>query len=153
MRFYFTYIFGNAGTIIRIGEDQYYNRKIEKTLERFISRRFEGVALQYFHRMAVEGKIADIEDFGSYWYDDPETKTNGEFDCVIKRSGDFYDFFECKYFDRPMTFKECEQEKHQLMNMKGIEVSRIGFVCTGGFEKEDEREGFVFIDGDGLYKK
>ena len=106
MRFYFTFIFGNAGTIVRIGENQYYNRQIEHTIIQFISRRFEGITLQYFHRMSIQEKCPDIEDYGSYWYDDPKTKSNGEFDCVIKRTGDLYDFYECKYFDRPMTLPE-----------------------------------------------
>ena len=88
--------------------------------EQFVSRRFEGIALQYFHRMAVRGKMPDIGDFDSYWYDDPVNKTNGEFDCVIKRTGNLYDFYECKFFDRLMTLQECEQEKDQLQKMQGI---------------------------------
>ena len=151
MRFYFSFIFGAAGTITRIGEDQYYARNIEETLEQFISRRFEGITLQYFHRMAVQGRYPDIEDFGSYWYDDPVNKTNGEFDCVIKRTDDRYDFYECKFFDRPMTLKECEQEKKQLQEMKGIEVSCIGFVCCGGFDFENETE-FNLIEGKEMYQ-
>ncbi len=151
MRFYFSFIFGVAGTITRIGEEQFYNRNIENFLEQFISRRLEGLTLQYFHRMAVMGKYTDIEDFGSYWYDDPVAKTNGEFDCVIKRTGELYDFYECKYFDRPMTLKECEQEREQLSHTQGIEVSKIGFVCTGGFDFEDNHE-FVLVDGDCLYQ-
>ena len=83
MRFYFSFIFGAAGTIARIGEEQFYSRNIENALEQFISRRLEGLTLQYFHKMAIMGKYADIEDFGSYWYDDPATKTNGEFDCGL----------------------------------------------------------------------
>ena len=151
MRFYFSFIFGTAGTIARIGEEQYYTRNIEETLEQFISRRFEGITLQYFHRMAVREKYPDIEDFGSYWYDDPVNKTNGEFDCVIKRTGDLYDFYECKFFDRPMTLKECEQERSQLQKMQGIEVSGIGFVCAGGFDFESKTE-FILIDGKALYQ-
>ncbi len=151
MRFYFSFIFGVAGTITRIGEEQFYNRNIENFLEQFISRRLEGLTLQYFHRMAVMGKYTDIEDFGSYWYDDPVAKTNGEFACVIKRTGELYDFYECKYFDRPMTLKECEQERDQLSHTQGIEVSKIGFVCTGGFDFEDNHE-FVLVDGDCLYQ-
>lgn len=53
MRFYFSFIFGRAGTIVRIGEDQYYAVNIEESLVHFISRRYEGITLQYFHRMAV----------------------------------------------------------------------------------------------------
>ena len=150
MRFYFTFIFGRAGNIIRIGEEQFYGRNIETILGQYISRRLEGITLQYFHRMSLLGKYPDIEDFGGYWYDDPETKTNGEFDCVIKRTGEHFDFYECKYFDRPMTEAECRQEKRQLENIKGISVSNIGFVCTGGFDF-DSTDEFILVDGNGLY--
>lgn len=150
MRFYFTFMFARTGTIARIGEEQYYSRNIQVPLEEFVSRRLEGIALQYFHRMSVQGRYADIEDFGSYWYDDPGTKTNGEFDCVIERSMKRYDFYECKYSDRPMKLAECMQEKEQLENIRGIDVSKIGFICSGGFAfKEDH--GFVLIDGNMLY--
>ena len=149
MRFYFTFIFGKAGTIARIGEEQYFGRNIAAALEQFISRRFEGIALQYFHRATLLGKYPDIDDFGSYWYDDAATKSNGEFDCVI-RCGEQYDFYECKYFDRAMTLEECQEEKAQLDNIKGINVSGVGFVCTGGFSF-DSSDDFVLIDGKELY--
>ena len=149
MRFYFTFIFGKAGTIARIGEEQFYNRKIDAVLEQFVSRRLEGIALQYFHRAVMQGLYPDIDDFGSYWYDDPATKTNGEFDCVI-RCGEHYDFYECKYFDRPMTIDECRQEKEQLDSIKGITVSGVGFVCTGGFDFANA-DDFEMIDGATLY--
>lgn len=152
MRLYFSFIFGVAGTISRIGEEQFFNRNIEKNLDQFISRRLEGLALQFFHRMSLMGKYANIDDFGSYWYDDPTTKTNGEFDCVIKRSGELYDFYECKYFNRPMSLSECNKERDQLKNIKGIKVSKIGFVCTGGFAFDDNQE-FILIDGNFLYQK
>ena len=149
MRFYFTFIFGKAGTIARISEEQFYNRNIDAVLEQFVSRRLEGIALQYFHRAAMRGLYPDIDDFGSYWYDDPATKTNGEFDCVIRR-GELYDFYECKYFDRPMTIDECRQEKEQLDSIKGITVSGVGFVCTGGFDFANA-DDFEMIDGAMLY--
>lgn len=152
MRFYFSFIFGVAGTISQIGEEQFFNRNIEKNLDQFISRRLEGLTLQFLHRMSLMGKYANIDDFGLYWYDDPTTKTSGEFDCVIKRSGELYDFYECKYFNRPMSLSECNKERDQLKNIKGITVSKIGFVCTGGFAFDDNQE-FILIDGNFLYQK
>ena len=150
MRFYFTFIFGKAGTITRIGAEQFSRIKIDPLIDQFISRRFEGIALQYFHRMSVAGKIPDIEDYGSYWYDDPDTKTNGEFDCVIKRVGDKYDFYECKYYDRTMTQEECDLEKKQLSEIKGIDVSGIGFICSGGFAFKNSTE-YDLVSGDDIY--
>lgn len=152
MRFYFSFIFGAAGMIARIGEETFYDRTMEAVLGQFVSRRLEGLTLQYFHRMSVLGKYTDIEDFGTYWYDDPVTRANGEFDCVIRRTGERYDFYECKYYDRPMTRQECEQEREQLRHTKGIEVSGIGFICTGGFDFRDTSE-FLLIDGDSLYRE
>ncbi|MBR4158022.1 MAG: AAA family ATPase [Oscillospiraceae bacterium] len=150
MRFYFSFVFGTTGTIARIGEEQYYSRYIGEKLEQFISRRFEAITLQYFHRLAVQGKYPDIEDFGAYWYDDPAKKMNGEFDCVIRRAGDLYDFYECKYFDRPMTQKECEQERKQLQEIQEIEASGVGFVCAGGFDFQSKGE-YILIGGEDLY--
>lgn len=70
---------------------------------------------------------------------------------MIKCTGDLYDFYECKYFDRPMRLKECEQEKDQLRKMQGIEVTEIGFVCAGGFDFECKTD-FIRIDGVSLYQ-
>ena len=72
-----------------------------------------------------------------------------EFDCVIRRR-EQYDFYECKYFDRPMTLEECRQKKAQLDKVKGIEVSGVGLICTGEFDFEGA-EGFTLIDGNALY--
>lgn len=150
MRFYFSFIFGKAGIIIRIGKEQFYRRNIELTIEQFISRRLEALSLEYFHRLSEMGEYDDIDDYGSYWYDDSTAKTNGEFDCVIKRTGGKYDFYGCKYFNRPMRKSECEEEQVQLRNIQGINEARIGFVSTGGFDFRDER--LMLVDGKDLYR-
>ena len=149
-RFYFAFLFGKNGTLSRIGDVQFFRRNIEPQLEQFISRRLEGVALEYFHRLAVAGGLPEVEDFGSYWYDDPVTKTNGEYDCVLVREGEQYDFYECKYFDRPMTIEECIREEAQLRGVRGIQVSDIGFVCTGGFASP-ESDRYRLVGGEDLY--
>ena len=45
-----------------------------------------------------------------------------------------------------MTLEECDKEKEQLEKIQGIEVSGIGFVCSGGFSFDDENR-FDLIDG------
>ncbi len=150
MRFYFAFIFGRAGTITRIGPEQYYKRYFGDNLREFISRRFEGIVLEYFHRQAVSGEMSDIEDFGSYWYDDPVSKKNGEFDCVVKSAGDSYDFYECKYYDRKMTADECELEERQLVEIRGISVDRVGFVSIEGFSPKKIKD-YILVDGKMLY--
>ena len=64
-------------------------------------------------------------------------------------------FFSEKVF-RDLTniigqIQECEQEKDQLQKMQGIKVTRIGFVCAGGFDFESKTE-FHLIDGEALYR-
>ena len=87
----------------------------------------------------------------NYWYDDPKTKSNGEFDCVIKRTGDLYDFYECKYFDRPMTLPEYEHEQKQLDSVDEIKVDHIGFVSIEGFDFEN-KNNYILIEGNDLYQ-
>ena len=72
--------------------------------------------------------------------------------CVIKRTGERYDFYECKHYKRPMTLEECEQEKEQISRMQGIKASGIGFVCTGGFTFGNE-QGYALIGGNQLYQE
>ena len=151
MRFYFAFIFGNTGIIARIGESQFYDRNIKERLSQFISRRFEEIVLQYFHRRSLSGAYPDIDDFGSYWYDDPVLKKNGEFDCVIRHSTDKYDFYECKFYENPMSYRECQQEQAQIDSIQGIEVDKLGFVCSAGFDFE-ERDDFCLITGHDLYQ-
>ena len=119
-------------------------------MSQYISRRFEGIALQYFHRMAVSGEMKDIEDYGSYWYDDPTTKTNGEFDCVVKLSGVRYDFYECKFLNKKMTLEQCRREEEQLTKIRGIQVSGLGFISINGFAFKNTGR-YKLVDGKMLY--
>jgi len=151
MRFYFTFIYGQAGSVLRVGEEQFFDRKIDGVLNQFVSRHLKGIALQYFHRMAINGQYEDIEDFGSYWYDDPVTKTNEEFDCVIKRTGDLFDFYECKYFSRPLTLKECDKEAMEIRHIPTIKAAKIGFISVSGFAFAHQGD-FILVDGEELYR-
>lgn len=148
MRFYFTYLFGNESLIRLLGEDAFYEQYIQPSLEEFVSRRFEEIAVQYFSRQVRSGKLKDVYDIGSYWYDDPENKSNGEFDCVLKRR-EVYDFYECKFYKEPMTKKECEAEEKQIRNIQELQCGRVGFICSAGFDFEDET--YDLISGDMLY--
>ena len=49
-----------------------------------------------------------------------------------------------------MTLEECRQEKEQLDAIRGIQVSKIGFVCTGGFAFKNEKS-YILVDGTKLY--
>lgn len=149
MRFYFAYIFGNVSLISRLGEEAYYREYIEPSLEEFISRRFEEIARQYFMRRVRNGSEREVYDIGSCWYDDPEQKKNGEFDCALKRK-EGYDFYECKYYRRPMTLSECRQEESQIRSIPGIRIHSIGFICSAGFAFQDD--SYALLSGQDLYE-
>lgn len=148
IRFYFTYVFGNESLIYRLGEDVFYETYIQPSLTQFISRRFEQIVMQYFRRLSICRQITDIHDFGTYWYDNPKTHKNGEFDCVLKRSGG-YDFIECKFYSHPMSYEECEEEEEQLKQLEGITYRKIGFACSGGFDFNNDR--YELINGEDLF--
>ena len=148
MRAYFAFLFGKTAVIERIGERAFYENEIAPFLISFISRRLEEVARQYFARLVRAGKMPGVRDFGSYWYDDPKTRTNGEFDCVLART-DRIDFYECKYRQHPMSEGECRAEEEQVRAIPEAEVGKIGFVCTGGFDFESDR--YRLVSGDNLY--
>ena len=119
------------------------------TLGQFVSRRLEDMAIQYFKRLSRADELRGVRDFGSYWYDDPIAKTNGEFDCVLSR-GSVLDFYECKYFDRPMTLAECKAEERQVRAIPGASIGAVGFICSGGFDFESK--AYELVSGDDLYR-
>ena len=148
MRLYFAYVFGNAAQLSSVGERLFFENEIAPSLVQYESRRFEDISLQYFRRQARAGALQGVRDLGTYWYDDPASRMNGEFDCVLNR-GDAFDFYECKFFDRPMTLAECESEESQVRSVPGVRIGDIGFVCTGGFDFDSDR--YRFVSGDDLY--
>ncbi len=68
---------------------QFYERMIEPSIKTFISHRFEDITLQFFLRQIMNGKMTEALNYGSYWYDDPKTKSNGEFRFVCVSGFDF----------------------------------------------------------------
>ena len=148
MRFYFAYIFGNDSLISKFGEEAFFDMHIEKNLCTFVSYRFEGIVIQYFMRLARSGKLDGILDFGSYWFDDKETKTNGQFDCVLKVA-DGYDFYEVKFYEKPMSRHQCKEEEKQVRALTNLHCNKIGFVCSAGFAYESS--DYDLIDGATLY--
>lgn len=148
MRFYFTYIFANEESAIRLGEDSFFKQRIGRTLETFVSLRFESIALQYFERLARQGRLPDVTDMGSYWYDDKAKHANGQFGCALKRS-DGYEIFEVKYYKKPMSRNECMAEIDQVQRIEDLHVTGVGFVCSAGFDFE--AEDLQLISGDDLF--
>ena len=98
--------------------DVFYKKYIEKDFEEYyVPHMFENVCRQYLIRKNKAGEIEPvIENIGKYFYDNPEKRTNGEFDIVTEdESG--YVFYEVKFRKKPvsddMIDEEIEQVKQQ----------------------------------------
>ena len=113
-----------------------------------MSFRFEGIVNQYFSRLVKTGHLQGIEDFGSFWYDDAKSGKNGQFDCVLKEP-DGYDFFEVKFYEKPMNLAECAKEESQIREIAELSCKKTGFVCSAGFDFSDSK--YECITGDDIY--
>lgn len=148
LRFFYSYVYKNKSALRMIGPEAFYNEYVEQSLLTFISHRFEEVVRTYFSLRAKSGNLKGVTNIGTYYYDDSETKTNGEFDVVLERK-DIYDIYEVKYYLSPLGTGEMKKEKAQIKKIKGLQVGRIGFVSVSGFEAAGSE--FDLINGEDLY--
>lgn len=149
VRFYYSHVYGHTDVISRIGTKAYYDLYIDRNLKTFIAHRFEELAREYFMRMVKKGVLQGIYDVGTFWYDMPKEKVNGEFDCVLQLKNG-YAFYEVKYYDRPLTDSEMLQEEAQIKRLASfVNVVKIGFVAVNGFETHNSK--FDLIDAEKLY--
>lgn len=148
MRFYFTYVYKNQSALQMLGAEVFYDQYIAPTLTEYISRRFEELCRDYFSLLARQGKLPGIRHIGSFYYDDPATKSNGEFDVALD-FGDTYTICEAKYFKKPIELDDIHREAGQIRAIKGIEVAQIGFISACGFAQKED--GYLYYTGDDLY--
>lgn len=149
IRFYYAYVFANRNAIMMLGAETFFDSYIEKSLDTFISYRFEGIARQYFSRRAKAGQLPRILDIGTYSYDDAKTKTNGEFDVAL-RFQDGYDIYEVKFLKEKMSSALLEEEGHKMHAIPSFKPRRIGFISASGFSTTGD--GAEYITGDDIYK-
>lgn len=84
--FYYRYIFKYSSQMQIMNSDVFYKKYIEKDFEEYyVPHIFENVCRQYLIRKNKAGEIEPvIENIGKYYYDNPEKRTNGEFDIVTE---------------------------------------------------------------------
>ena len=148
LRFYYAFVYKNKSALQVLGAAAYYDEYIEKPLQTFIAHRFEELCRDYFSISIQSGKLKGVTNVGTYWYDDAESRTNGEFDVVLQRRS-AYDVYEVKYHSAPASEKEIADEAGKITRIKGLTLGRIGFISASGFEKKTGE--FEYIDGQELY--
>lgn len=148
LRFYFTFIYKNASALQVLGAETFYDEYVAPTLADFISRRFEGICRDYFSLLVRSGKLKGVRNIGSYYYDDPVHRKNGEFDVALELA-DGYAIYEAKYYAKPMTLDEIHREVQQVANIKELAVKQLGFIAINGFVEQEKP--YTYLDGNDIF--
>lgn len=148
LRFYFTFIYKNASALQVLGAEAFYDEYVAPTLTDFISRRFEGICRDYFSLQVRSGKLKGVRNIGSYYYDDPVHRKNGEFDVALELA-DGYAIYEAKYYAQPMTLDEIHREVQQVANIKELAVKQLGFIAINGFVEQEKP--YTYLDGNDIF--
>lgn len=148
LRFYYAYVYRNKSHLEMLGASSFYESYIEPSLIDFVSRRFEEIGRNYFSLKAKKGDLKGVKAIGSYYYDDPVEKENGEFDIALER-GSSYDVYEAKYLRHPLSRKIMDEEILKMKRIKGLKIGKIGFLSVNGFK--EKIDGIEYIDGSDLY--
>ena len=149
-RFYYRYIFRFLSQRNVLDVDLFYERYIQEDFEtQYVPRIFESICKQYLIRQNRAGKIDPAFDrIGKYYYDDPKTRTNGEFDTVMQDPIG-YIFYESKFRKEPLSLAMIREEMQQVQ-ASGLNCYRYGFFSRSGFQCESN-EKMIFIHLDELY--
>ena len=137
-KFFYHYIHRNSNEKEIMSDDIFYDAFIKDDFEKsYVPKAFEKIAREYLIRKNKEGKINPVlEDIGTYWYDDPKNKINGQFD-VVARNREGYLFYEVKFTSKPLTDSLIKEEVEQV-NSTSLKAVKYGFISRSGFNlKED----------------
>lgn len=131
--FYYKYIFRNISRMNVMDAEVFYDKYINEDFEtEYVPKIFEDICKQYLIRMNKAGKTEEIfEKIGKYYYDDPATKRNGEFD-VVTLDDKGYIFYEAKFKKEPITESMIQEEIAQV-DKTGLSCYKYGFISKSGF--------------------
>ncbi len=137
--FYYRYVFRYLSQMTIMDSQTFYDKYINKDFEEyFVPHQFEDICKQYLIRQNKKHAIEPpFEKIGKYYYDDPVSKTNGEFDIVTEDEIG-YVFYEVKFRNKPITESMIDEEITQI-KQTGLTCSRYVFISRSGFTcKETE---------------
>ena len=148
--FYYKYIYHNLSAKQILDEETFYELYISKKFEEErVPKIFEKIVKEYLIIKNKKGLNKYLyTDIGTYWYDDPVTKKNGEFDVVCKTDSG-YVFYEVKFRNQKIDDELIENEIIQVNNSK-LNAIDFGFVSKSGFDLK-KSYSYEFITLDDLY--
>lgn len=142
--FYYKYCFKYLSQMSIMEPNAFFEEFIAKDFdEHYVPKVFEDVCKQYLIRKNRLGKMdIPFTKIGKYWYDNPEKKTNGEFDIVTEDKNG-YVFYEAKFKKSPIGNSAIKEEIDQvkatgLNPYKYAFISRSGFKDNVGFEEVEK---------------
>ena len=148
LRFYYAFVYKNASALQVLGAEAFYDEYISPLLTDFIAHRFEDICREYFSLQVRSGKLKGVRNIGSYYYDDPVHRKNGEFDVALELA-DGYAIYEAKYYAKPMTLDEIHCEVQQVANIKELAVKQLGFIAISGFVEQEKP--YTYLDGNDIF--
>lgn len=148
--FWYKYCFRYMSQMSVLDPEVFYDRYVAKDFEsEYVPHAFETICKQYLIRKNKAGNLPVLFDkIGKYYYDDPKTHTNGEFD-VVTQDPRGYIFYEAKFRSEPVTQALIEEEIAQV-KQTGLQCYRYGFFSRSGFSTENA-EDLILINLDDLY--
>lgn len=150
VRFYYNFIYRNESAHRIFNDETFYDKFIDEEFnKKVIPLMFETISKEFLIRKNKLGQIEPIlTDIGTYWYDNPENKTNGQFDVVAK-SFNNYIFFECKYTEKKITDEIIKGEIEQVKKTT-LKAAQYGFISKSGFELK-ETYPYIFFELKDIY--
>ena len=149
--FYYRYCFRFASQLSVMDSDVFYDKYIRDDFETwYVPHCFEAICRQYLIRRNKCGLLPEVfEKIGKYYYNDPKTKTNGEFD-VVTFDPKGYTFYEVKFRKTPVTESLIRDEIKQV-NETGLYCYQYGFISRSGFEVQPQ-SNLLLISLDEFYQ-
>ena len=127
--------------------DVFYEKYIQQDFEEnYVPHKFEEICRQYLIRQNRIGNIDPVlEKIGKYYYDDPKTRSNGEFD-VVSEDEKGYIFYEVKFRKRKISQEVIDEEIQQVKNT-GLNCYKYVFFSRTGFTvKETDTVKHIELD-------
>ncbi|MDD6351108.1 MAG: ATP-binding protein [Lachnospiraceae bacterium] len=149
--FYYRYIFKYSSQLQIMDSDVFYDKYIADDFAKsYVPHKFEEICKQYLIRQNKLGEISPvIEKIGKYYYDDPKTHTNGEFD-VVTQDEKGYVFYEAKFRKKKISKEIINEEIHQVQRT-GLNCYQYVFFSRAGFT-EAETDTVKHIDLAQIYR-
>ena len=148
--FYYHFIYHRLSSLKVLSDEAFYDIFIKDDFENnIVPLMFEKIAKQYLTRQNKKGLFDPVLlDIGTYWYDNPIEKKNGQFD-VVASTEKGYIIYEVKYTNSPIDNRIIKEEIEQISNTN-INVYKYGFISKSGFSIKNN--DYILINLDEIYR-